>query len=100
MDILSRSEESRHEPMPPAEVSCHGLATTRDSQAVMACISHRDQPGQLLLWSVAAGRLASQEKTAVQEAYPEMRPIACQIGIREDDSLYGLAVLQPLSRGW
>ncbi len=101
MDLLCRSEEERHEPMPPPEVACAGIVSTHDNLVLMLCISHRERPGKIVLHSVDRnGRWNQHVIPEVEQAFPQMRPTAAQFGIRNDGSLYALVTLRPLSRGW
>ena len=101
MDIIARSVEERHEPMPPPEVTCGGIAVTSDNRVRIMCLSHRKRPGEIVLYEIEPeGRWRQLSIDALDETYPEMRSRACSFAMREDDSICALATLTPLSHGW
>ena len=99
MDVLYRTTGRRHEPMPPPEVSCLGLMVTDDGEVVVPCISGEERPGQVLLHTHGRGGWDRREVLDLEQAYPDMRPVAGRLGMRADGSLYALMQLKPLSQG-
>ena len=101
MDIIAQSTEKRHEPMPQPDVSGNGLIVSSDGTVHILCLSHRDRPGEIVLYEI--DRSGNWEKTVAREtddAFPDMRVVACSIHLGEDDTAYILATLAPLSHGW
>jgi len=102
MDILARSTESRVEQLPRPETTNQGLLVDSKSQAHILLLSHREQPGQLLLLTFdTQGTIQKQIlHTKCQETFPNHRITECRASISSDDTIFILATLTPYNDEW
>ena len=70
-----------------------------DGEVVMLCISGEERPGQVLLHTHGRGGWDRREVLELEQTWPDMRPVAGQLGMRADGSLYALMQLKPGSQG-
>ena len=102
MDILARSIESRVEKLPRPEIISQGLLVDSDGQPYILFLSHREQPGQLFLFTFDThGTIQKQAlHPHIEKSWPDSRITECRATISSDDTIFILATLTPYNDQW
>lgn len=104
MDILARSIGKRHEQISPPVILAQGcLVVDPEGTPHVLYISHLDKPGQIIhATSDAQGAWQQTPVDAIEQAFPQMRPIGCRgaLTIDQQGTMYALLELVPLGPGW
>lgn len=104
MDVIAIDvAEKRHEPMlPPIIQAMTNLQIGSDELPHVLYLDHRKRPGQVMHATPDNGKWASRPVRALEEAFPEHRPVMGRgaMSVRSDGAICMLLELVPLGEGW